>query len=261
MLDLDWATIAFQIVNFLGFSAAMYYLLFRPVMSRVGARRLERTELMEQARTDRREAESLREKLEERLSEAEVEADEIVAEAQKRAEAERRRMLEEVEEEIEGMLADAREDVRKMRQQAVDEFHEELVDAVIGVSAQMVEKAAPPEVHEKLVQRLADRIWDMGQEEMDRVRTFRRSLGDRTPTAQVTTARPLSQEQQNELARTFAALADRHVDLQVNVDPDLGAGLRLRIGDILVDNSIAGQLEGLREQVSEAAKERLPPHE
>lgn len=261
MLDLDWATIAFQVINFLGFSAAMYYLLFRPIMGRVRERRLERTELMEQARADRREAETLREKLEDRLSEAEVEADEIVAEAQKRAEAERRRMLEEVEEEIEDMLANAREDVRKMRQQAVDEFHGELVDAVLGVSAQMIEKAAPPEVHDKLVQRLADRIWEMGQEEMERVRSFRRSLGDRIPTAHVTTANPLSQEQQAELARTFTALADRQVDIQVNVDPVLAAGIRVRIGDIVVDNSIAGRLEGLREAASEAVEEQMTPDE
>lgn len=261
MLDLDWATIAFQIVNFLVLTAALYYLLFRPVMARVQERRVEKKELMEQAREDRREAEEFRKKLELRLSEAEEEADEIVTEAQKRAEAERRQMLEEVEDEIERMLADAREDVRKMRQQAVDRFHDELVDAVMGVSAEMIEKAAPPEVHERLVGRLTDRIWEMGQEEMERVRAFRSSLGDRTPTAHVTTAKPLSPEEQSELARTFTALADRHVDIEVNVDPEMAAGLRVRIGDIVVDNSIAGRLDEIREQASEAVRQRLTTDE
>lgn len=261
MLDLDWATIAFEIVNFLVLTAGLYYLFFRPVMERVRERRMEKKELMEQARIDRREAEDLRERLEERLSEAETEADEIIGEAQKRAEAERRQMLEEVEQEIEEMLADTREDVQKMRQQAVDEFHSELVDTVLGVSVQMIEKAAPPEVHERLVQRLADRIWDMGQEEMERVRVFRRSLGERTPTAHVTTAQPLSAEQQSELARTFTALADRHVDIEVSTDPELAAGVRVRVGDLVVDNSIAGRLEELREQASQAVEERLTPDE
>ncbi len=257
MLNLDWATIAFQIANFLGLTAILYYLLFRPMMTRVRERRAEKQELMARARDERQEAERLRNELEERLSEAEAEADEIVAEGQKRAEAERQRMLEEAEEEIERMLAAAREDVQQMRQQAVAEFHDELIDAVMDVSAEVIGQAAPPEVHDKLVQQLADRIWEMGREEMERVQAFRRSLGERTPTAHVTTARALSSEQQGELARTFTALADRNVDIQMETDDDLAAGMRVRIADIVVDNSIAGRLEELREHASEALEERL----
>lgn len=257
MLDLDWATIAFQIGNFLVLAAGLYYLVFRPMMSRVRERRAEKRQLMEEAREDREEAQRLRDELYQRLSKAQAEADEIVTEAQKRAEAERQQMLEEVEEQIQRMLVDARDDVARMRQQAVDEFHDELIDTVISVSAKMIGQAAPPEMHDKLVKRLADRIWEMGQEEMERVRAFRQSLGDRTPTAHVTTAQLLSPEQQSELARTFAALADRNVDIEVETDPSLTAGMRVRIGDIVIDNSIAGRLEELREETSEAIEEHL----
>ena len=257
MLNLDWATIAFQIVNFLILSGALYYFVLRPVMGRVQQRRAEKRKLMEEIREDRREAERLRNTLEERLSEAEAEADKIVTEAQKRAEAERQDMLEEVEEEIERMLVDAREDVQQMREQTVEEFHDELIEALMDISADVIGQAAPPELHDKLVGQLADRIWEMGSEEMERVRAFRQSLGERTPTAHVTTPRPLSPEQQGELARTFTALADRNVDIQVETNPSLAAGVRVRIGDIVVDNSIAGRLEDLRQQTSEALEERL----
>lgn len=257
MLSLDWATIAFQIINFLIIAGGLYYLLFRPIMSRVRKRRTEKREMMEQIREERKEAERLRAELEERLSEAEAEADEIVTKAQKRAEAERQRMLEDVEAEIERMLADARDDVQQIREQAVDEFHDELIDAVMGISTEMIGQAAPPDLHNKLVEQLADRIWEMGQKEMERVRAFRRSLGERTPTAHVTTARSLSAEQQSELARTFTALADRNVDIEVETSPELGAGMRVRIGDIVVDNSIAGRLQNLREEASEALEERF----
>ena len=77
----------------------------------------------------------------------------------------------------------------------------------------------------------------------------------------MTTARPLSPEQQSELARTFTALADRHVDVEVNTDPEMGAGVRVRIGDIVIDNSIAGRLQELREEASELVEERLSPNE
>lgn len=257
MLNIDWATIAFQVINFLVLSGALYYVLFRPMMKGVRERRAEKRELMERTREERQEAERLRSELEERLSEAEAEADEIVTEAQKRAEAERQQMLEEIEEEIERMLVDASEDVEQVRQQALDEFHDELISAVMDTSAEVIRQAAPPEVHDKLVEQLAGRIWEMGREEMERVQAFRRSLEERTPTARVTTAHPLSSEQQGELARTFTALADRNVDIQVDVDPALAAGMRVRIADIVVDNSIAGRLDELGEHASEALEERL----
>jgi F-type H+-transporting ATPase subunit delta len=45
-------------------------------------------------------------------------------------------------------------------------------------------------------------------------------------------------------------LADRHVNLEVTVEPALAGGLRVRLGDMVVDNSIADRLEALRENVS-----------
>lgn len=257
MLTIDWATIAFQVVNFLVLAGVLYYFAFRTVMRRVRDRRAEKEETMRQIREERREAERLRGKLEERLSEAEEEADQIITEAQKRAEAQRQQMLEDVEGDIEEMLGDAREDVQQMRKQAIDEFHDELIDAILDIGTEVIRQAAPAEIHNALVAQLSDRIWEMGREEMERVRAFRRSLGERTPTAHVATTRPLSPEQQGELARTLTALADRNVDIEMETDPSLGAGMRVRLGDIVVDNSIAGRLEELRGQASKALEERL----
>jgi F0F1-type ATP synthase membrane subunit b/b' len=257
MLNLDWATIVFQAVNFLVLAGALYYLVFGPLMTRVRERRAERMAMTEQTQEDRRQAKRLRDKLEARLAEAEAEAEEIIREAQIRAEAERQEMLEGVEQDIEEMLVDAREDVRQLRQQAVDEFHNELIDAILDVCAPVIGQVAPRQVHDSLLEDLSRSIWEMGREDMDRVRAFRRSLGERTPTAHVTTARSLSSEQQGELARTLTALADRHVDIHVQVDPSLAAGMTVRLADIVVDNSITGRLEELREQTSEALEDRL----
>lgn len=257
MLKIDWATITYQIVNFLVIAAALYYLVFRPLMRQAKERAEEREQLREQLETDRREAKRLRDELDEQLADAEARADEIIAEAQKQAEAERQQMLEEVDARVDRILEEAREDVQEMRQQAVDEFHDELIEAMMDVSAQVIRQAAPPELHDTLVEQLSERIWEMGREEMERVRTFRRSLGERTPTAYVTTAQPLASEQQGELARTLTALADRHVDLQVEVDPSLGAGIRVRLTDMVIDNSIAGRLEVLQADASDALKSRM----
>ena len=112
-------------------------------------------------------------------------------------------------------------------------------------------------MHNSMVAELNDRIWEMGRQEMERVRTFRRSLGERTPTAHVATAEHLSSDQQGALARTLTALADRNVDIEMEKDSTLAAGMRVRLGDIVVDNSIAGRLEELRRHTSDALEKRL----
>jgi F0F1-type ATP synthase delta subunit len=50
-------------------------------------------------------------------------------------------------------------------------------------------------------------------------------------------------------------LADRNVNLEMNTDPSLSAGLRVRLGDIVVDNSLAGQLDELRDNVAQSLQE------
>ena len=100
MLNLDWATIAFQVINFLILAAVLYRFVLRPVMGRVEGRRAESAKLMEQIKEDRQEAERLREELGARLADAEQEAEQIVTGGEKRAEAERQQMMEEIEKEI-----------------------------------------------------------------------------------------------------------------------------------------------------------------
>lgn len=256
MLKLDIWTIAFQVINFVALAALLHFLLFRPLMRRAKEHAVEKERLADASARDRQEAEGARLDLEARLANAEEEAVAIVTGAREQAEAERVALLREAEAEAERILAEAHATSQRLRDQAAEDFHDELVDTILGVSAAMIGRAAPSEVHDALVQQLSDRIWEMGRGEMEQVETLRRSLGEREPTAHVTTARPLSPEQQGLLASTFSALADRSVNLDVTTDPALAAGIRVRLGDVEVDSSIADQLGELREDVAQFLRER-----
>jgi len=144
-----------------------------------------------------------------------------------------------------------------VRHQAAEGFEEKALEAVLEVSGQLIERAAPPEVHDALLKELTERIWEMGRTDMGRVEEFRRSLVERTPTAHIATARALTAEQQGLLAQTFTALADRHVDVEMNINPALAAGARVRIGDLLIDNSIAGHMRHLRDETVKALEEQM----
>ena len=257
MLNLDIWTVVFQIINFLALAGLIYYFLFRPVTRSMKERAAERERLAHEIEQNREAAAQLRAELEARLANAEEEAAAIITKAGEQAEANHQAMLQETQEEVERILVEAHADAQRLRSQAVEDFHDEVLDAILEISGRLIGQAAPPEVHDALIQQLSDRIWELGRSEMSRVEAFRRSLGERSPTAYVTSARPLSPEQRGLLARTFTALADRSVDLSLSIDPTLAAGMRVRLGDFIVDNSMAGQLAELREGVSQALKERV----
>jgi len=257
MLDLDAATVVFQIINFLILAALLYWLLFKPTMRAIRRRAEEAESQLRELERERRAAAVRRAELDERLSRLDEEAANILALAQERAEEERRELLRQAQEEVEQTLVEAQADAYRVRRQAVDTFHEDLVDAVLDVSATIIANTFPEGVHNAFVRQLSDRIWEMGRTEIERVEAFRASLGEREPTAHIVTAQSLTLEEQGLMARTFTALADRHVDLEVRVDPSLVAGVRVRIGDIVVDSSIAGQIEELRDRAMEALQERI----
>ena len=87
--------------------------------------------------------------------------------------------------------------------------------------------------------------------EVDRVNAVRMSLRGTDPIVHIQSAEPLTSSQMQRLAQTFSALVDHSVQLDQEIDPSLGAGLRVRIGDLMIENSLTDQLDTLRDKVAE----------
>jgi F0F1-type ATP synthase membrane subunit b/b' len=248
MLDLDLTTILLEILNFLALSAGLYYLLFRPVIRRVEARAAEKARAQREMQRSLQEAEAHKAELERRLAGVDSEIDRLLDEARERIERERRQMLEAIRAEAEQAREDAEADIQRLQKQELKEFNRYVLNTLIALSGELIEKAAPLEVHDRLVREANDFVWQLGKENPREVETLRRSLGDRTPTVHIVSARELSPDQQRTLAKTFSALTDRSVNFELETDPHLYGGVRVRVGDMLIDNSIAAQLQRIQSE-------------
>jgi F-type H+-transporting ATPase subunit delta len=74
--------------------------------------------------------------------------------------------------------------------------------------------------------------------------------------ATVTSAVPLNDEETVAIRTRVEALAGSTVDLRTAIDPALLGGLTVQIGDRLLDASIRGRLERLREQLNAGVRPR-----
>lgn len=257
MLELDPLRILFQTINFLILVFLLYRLLFKPVMTAVHNRRAEVGALVASAEQEREEAKAMRSELEEQRQRIRAETDEMVAKARQQAEEEHHAIVEAARRDADELIAEARAQARREREQIASEHYEAMLKVILDVSGRLIGRVTPNETHDALVTQLSERIYELGRESMARVEAFRRSLGDREPDALITTARALSPEQQGQLARTLTALSDRHVNLRIEQNPELIVGLRVRMGDLVIENSIQGELGRLREAVTQVLEEQL----
>ncbi|QUH04694.1 F0F1 ATP synthase subunit delta [Saccharopolyspora erythraea] len=106
------------------------------------------------------------------------------------------------------------------------------------------------EVTQSLVRQLVThpqgRVSD-GLEELAELSAKRRERS----VAHVRSATPLSEEQQQRLASTLQRIYSRPIAIHLEVDPDLGGGLMVRVGDEIIDGSVVGRLQSLRRDLAD----------
>ena len=67
--------------------------------------------------------------------------------------------------------------------------------------------------------------------------------------AHVKAPAPLSAEQERRLAETLTRMYGRPMSVQVEVDPDLLGGLVVRVGNEVIDGSVAGRMATARREL------------
>jgi F-type H+-transporting ATPase subunit delta len=72
--------------------------------------------------------------------------------------------------------------------------------------------------------------------------------------AEVASAVPLGEEDRERLRAALAARFRRKIDLEVRVDRSLIGGVRVRVGDQVIDASLAGKLERLRRRLRSSTR-------
>jgi len=257
MLNIDIPTIVFEIINFLVLTALLYYLLFKPIMRGIKAREAEKRKTKQEIEQKLEEAEDLRAELDQRLGNLDEHIAEMLGDAQDQMEEIRRSTIENAQEEAERILKAASSEAGQVQEKAISDHMDDLVAAIRKVSTEVIRQSASDETHNHLIEELNERIWQLGSGEMDQVDTIRRSLDERFPTVYVETAKELEPSQIRELMQTLNALVDDEVELDIEKKPELIYGLSVRVGDVVINNSIAAKLDSVLDSASDSLLEKL----
>ena len=258
MLDLDWSTILWEIVNFLLITVILYFLVFRPMAKRAEIRAIEKAQLKAELENDRADAASKLEEIDDRLINLEDEIQKISDEAYSSSQLLQKTLLEATYEEANSIMMDAVQEARKEQLVDIRSNQIELVNAILAITKQTLITVTPPEVHARLLDELNTSIWNLGKSDIRAVQSIRESLEDRAPVLELSVPTELTTEQRLKLTNTFNALADKEVDLEISIVPEMVAGVKARIGDIVLDNSVGNQIDTMRDQVTRSLETYTP---
>ncbi|MBP1703333.1 MAG: atpF atpH [Chloroflexi bacterium] len=238
-LGINLGYLLVQIFNFLIIATVIYLLILKPIVNLLNKRRAAVAQGLEDARVAA-----------EARANAEKEAQEIIAKAQSEANAKVREATERAEEAGKGVIAVANADAEKIRQAAQEEARLERERALSEVRGQIAALAIA--ATQKLVGEALDekRQHTLIQEFFSGVKSGRITVLEGATvsgvSAEVTSALPLTADEKESVRKDILSKLGESATVAFRVDPQIMGGLVVRVGDKVLDGSVAGQLESLR---------------
>ena len=155
-VTIDVWTLIFTWGNLLILYALMKKLLFKPVTAILEKRRQDVDEIYNSANDAQNEAEKLKTKYETKLSEARGEAQRIITDATKKAEAGKEEIISGARKEARLILNQAEENIKFEKDAAFDELKNEVSDMAIMLASKIVSRDIDESAHHKMIEEFID---------------------------------------------------------------------------------------------------------
>jgi F-type H+-transporting ATPase subunit b len=242
-LGINLGFFLFQVFNFAIVVIILYALAYKPITRLLDNRKRTIAQSLEDARiaADAR-------------SNAEEEAARIIAEAKSKAASEVSEASVKADKSARDIIAQAELEVLKIRDEATTEAaveRDRILSEVRGQIAALAMAATQKLLGEALDERKQHVLIN---EFFSGVREGRvivlEDLELKGKSAEVTSALPLTDEEQAKVkSEVLSKLGDMQSTVSFRVDPSILGGLLVRVGDKVIDGSISGQLETLRQTI------------
>ncbi len=240
-LGLNLGYLLVQILNFAILFVVLRAWVFKPIMDLLERRR----ETIAQGVEDARIAAEAR-------ANAEKEAESILTEAQKQAAERVRESSSRAEEVVKEIHAEAEKEAAKVREAALEEAQQakeqalgELRGQIAALAISAAQKVIGASLDEKRQHGLIDEFFSGIKS--GKVVLMEGEAITGGVNAEVTSALPLTEEEQGVVRKDVISKLGENATISFHVDPSILGGLIVRVGDKILDGSVAGKLDELRQ--------------
>jgi F-type H+-transporting ATPase subunit b len=242
-LGLNLGFLLFQIFNFTILVILLYAWAYKPILNMLDKRKKKIAQGLEDARI-----------ASEARANAEQEAAKIIAEAQNKASQIMHESIERAESAAGEIRANAQSEATKEREASLAEIQIErdrmlgdLRNQIAALAIAAAQKLLGEALDEKRQHALIDEFFS-GVRAGKVVVLEGASLSGSS--AEVTSALPLSAKEMEAVKKDILSKVGQQATVSFRVDPNILGGLVIRVGGKVLDASVAGQLESLRQTIS-----------
>ena len=241
-LGVNWGLLISQIVNFAVLFLILRTVAYKPILKFLDGRRERIAKGLEDARKAEERLANIEKDYQTRMDAARADAQKMVADLTANA-----------EKNAAAIVAKANEDAAKIKATAQDEAEAERNKALADLRSQVVtlsmaaaNKLIGASMDEKRQRSLVNEFFSGVRE--GKIVLLEPGAKLEGAKAEVTSALPLALDEQVIIRADLATRGTADVDFKV--DPKILGGLVVRVGDRVVDASVSGQLESLKQSLS-----------
>lgn len=238
-LGLNLGFLLVQIISFLIIMVVLRAWVFKPLQGSLQKRRETIDKGLEDARIAAEARENAEKDASSILAEAQTSAAQIIREAKEKAEVTARDVKAEVEADIAKSRKNALVEIEHERERVLGEIRNNVASLAIAAAQKLVGEALDEKRQHELVAEFFSGIKD-GRISILEGETLTGGA------AEVMSALPLTDEEQKTIKGEMLQKLGEKAEVSFNVDPDILGGLIVRVGDKVVDGSVAGQIQNLR---------------
>jgi F-type H+-transporting ATPase subunit b len=240
-LGLNLGFILVYLFNFLIMLVVLRVWVYKPILGLLDKRRQTIAQGLEDARVAAEARANAEKEAAKIIADAQAEASKVVREANERAQG----VAKEVKAEAEAEAAQARETALAEAENERNRVLGDLRSQVAALSMAATQKLIGEALDEKRQRALLDEFFSGVKSGKVVVLESASFKGE---AAEVTSALPLTDQEQDAVKKDVLAKVDAQA-VTFRVDPSILGGLVIKIGDKVVDGSVAGKLDSLRQNM------------
>lgn len=243
-LGLNLGYLFVQIGSFIILFVILRAWVYRPVLSLLEKRRMAIAQGLEDARVAAEARANAEKDAKTILAEAQTQAAEKIREATERAEAAARDVMSGAEASAEKIRQDAAEEAQHERDRVLADVRNQVVALSMAAAQKLVGESLNEQRQRALIQEFFSGV------KSGRVAVLGESgFAGESASAEVTSALPLTVDEKETVRQDVLSRIGNQATVTFRVDPNILGGLVIRVGDKILDGSVAGQMENLRQSL------------
>ena len=247
-MQIDWLTVAAQIVNFLVLVWLLQRFLYKPITNAMRRREARIEERLAEARTAREDAENEALRLKQKEAEIEARKAEILDTAREEASQLRGRLEAEIRDDMEEKRKIWQDHLAEERDAFAASLQRQAGQQVLQITRRVLADYADSDLMDRVSETFARRLSGLDEETREKMTKAASRDGVR---AEVRTGAAIESAAKGRMTRSIHEVLSTDIEVDYSDDPEMVIGVRLTIGDYTVEWSAVRYLERLEAELRE----------